>query len=132
MVANVGQDSRRSGRVPVDKLLEDLEREKSALILEKQALQIQLSDIDNWKRKEVSQILARRMEKTDTTTAMSEIAWQAKEKKSGLMKQMMAVDKRLHDIKARFARGGDVQRQDVQVLLRIEQLLIELINKVGA
>jgi len=131
VIANVGQDSRRNGRVPVDKLVEQLHREREQLIQDKKEIEFQLSEIEDWRRKETSQILMRRMDKTRSIEATTQLESQARERKAPLMKDKAAIEKRLHDIKAKFARGigGVSQREDVAVLVRIEQLLIAVLNK---
>jgi len=131
VIANVGQDSRRNGRVPVDKLVEQLHREREQLIQDKKEIEFQLSEIEDWRRKETSQILMRRMDKTRSIEATTQLESQAREKKAPLMKEKSAIEKRLHDIKSKFSRGigGVPQREEVAVLIRIEQLLIAVLNK---
>jgi chaperonin cofactor prefoldin len=131
VIANVGQDSRRNGRVPVDKLVEQLHREREQLIQDKKEIEFQLSEIEDWRRKETSQILMRRMDKTRSIEATTQLESQARERKAPLMKDKAAIEKRLHDIKSKFARGigGVSQREEVAVLVRIEQLLIAVLSK---
>lgn len=133
VLAKVGEDSRRNGRVPVDRLLENMERERETLLQEKSDIEFKLSEVEDWRCQETSRILMRRMDKTRSIEATTRLESQARDKKAPLIKEKQAVEKRLHDIKSKFRRQGhrehqDVVREDVEVLLRIEKLLIQLVN----
>lgn len=129
VIAQVGQDSRRNGRIPVDRLLENMEREREDLLQEKRDIEVKLTQVEDWKRQETSKILMRRMDKTRSIEATTRLEAQVREKKAPLIKDKQAVEKRLHDIKTKFRRQGTKPREDVEVLLRIEKLLTQLLEQ---
>jgi len=133
VVAQVGQDSRRNGRVSVDRLLENMEREREQLIQEKRDIEFKLTQVEDWKRQETSRILMKRMDKTRSIEATTRLEAEVREKKAPLIKEKQTVEKRLHDIKSKFSRTGTppqrASREDVAVLLRIEKLLMQLVAK---
>ena len=121
VIANVSQDSRRSGRVPVDRLLERLERERGELVHEKKGIEYKLREIEDWRRQETSRILGKRMDKTASIRATTSLEAEVTKRKAPLVREIQAIEQRLHDIKDR------VPKEDLApILLRIEDELIRL------
>lgn len=135
VVANVGQDSRRNGRVSPERLLDDLYREREGLILEKQNIQAELFQIESWRKQQTSHILMRRLDRTRSIEATTKLESEVSAKKAPLVRELQTIEKRLHDIKTRLSgqyRQNDQTRSDVtvSVLLRIETLLEKILAAV--
>lgn len=135
-VAMVSADSRRVGRIPVDRLLDEMKRERDQLIQEKTSIEHQLSLVEDWKRQEMSKIYLRRLSKSRSIEATTHLEVSVREKKAPLMDRKLAVEQRLRSIKSKFSRAGTAKRQepreDVVVLLRIEKMLSRLVAKLDS
>lgn len=131
--AQVGEDTRRSGRIPVDRLLHQLESERDKLLQEKRDIEVKLTQVEDWRRQETSRILMRRMDKTRSIEATTRLEAEARKKRAPLIIDKQTIEKRLHDIKTKLSRSGDKRqpREDVEILLRIEKLLILVIDKLS-
>lgn len=130
VLVDVGQYSRESGRVPVSVLQERLESERKMLVTEMQDIEARLSDIASQKADELSHIYRRRMRKSDAIAATNEVTAKFNKARSKLIRDKSGIEERLHDIKRRMSATADV-REDVKVLLRIEVLLQEILEKVS-
>lgn len=135
--AQVSEDSRRSGRFSVNRLLDDMQTERDQLINEKRIIEFKLTEIEDWKRLETSRILGKRLSKTVSIELTARLESEVRIKKSSLMQEKLAVESRLHDLKSKFSRTRrmpDIKppREDVIVLLRIEKLLMELLSRTNS
>lgn len=125
----VGQDTRRNARMSPDRLLEEMRLERESLKQEKQDVEFKLTQVEDWKREELSRILMRRMDKSRSIEATALLEAEVRKKKAPLIKEKQAIEKRLHDIKSKFIRQPPNSREELQVLLRIEKLLLELVEQ---
>lgn len=131
--AEVSQFSRDSGRVPVPVLAERDQKERERLIREKQALQVALSNIDEWRKQRAFDITRRRLPTTAAIEATQELEIQASEKRRPVAKQIAAIDERLMRLNSRkkevAQRAFDEERRVMlSVMLRVERLLETLIE----
>jgi translation initiation factor IF-2 len=131
VIARVGEDSRRMARTHVHKLMENLEREKQSLIQEKREIELKISEVQNWKSSETSKILMKRLDKTSSIELTTALESQFRAKRAPLMRDKVAIEKRLHDINTMFTNQGNKPREDVIVLLRIETLLAKILSKLS-
>lgn len=130
VIVETSQYSRQAGRVSPDVLLDRLEKERAALAEERRDIEFKLSQVEDWKRKETSKILMRKLNKTDSIRATTSLESQVREKKAPLIEEKRAIEKRLHDIKSHFkARTRSQTDENLEALLRIEKLLQQLVGQ---
>lgn len=130
VVAEVGQYSRESGRVPVHVLHERLESERQKLIGEKQQIEAELSEVSGKKADQLADLYRRRMPRSDVIAATSKIQAEFNNSRAKLIRDKSAIEERLHDIKRRLSAAADLPAE-VKVLLRIEKLLDRILDKVS-
>jgi len=131
-LAEVGEYTRTTGRVSVHKLLEQLEREREGLKNEKRNLELKLSDIESWKHDETAKLLGQRLTKTRSIEETIALESKVRRKKKPILHAKNTIEERLHDINGRLKdRQTQSTRDDVNVLLRIESLLIRMCEEIG-
>jgi hypothetical protein len=130
VVAQVGEDTRRSGRMSADRIIEKIRKEKDAIVEQLKQLEFSLSDVEDWKRRETSRVLSKRLPKSQSMTACAAIDSEARERKAPFSKERRILESRLHDINSRLATAHTRKSSEVNdTLLRIERLLVTLIRR---
>jgi hypothetical protein len=130
VIAQVGEDTRRTARFDPNRMLEHLTKEKNAVVAEMKAIDYKLSEIEDWKRRETADVLRRRLPKTESITKTASINSEARDKKADLLRARRPLEERLNDISSRLQVTHTKKHSEVNdTLLRIERLLVTLIRR---
>lgn len=123
----------------LNQLLLNWESERESCLADKQALELKLSELQSWKRAELSRILSKGLPPTRAIAATADLEVRLREQKDPLLKAKNKVETRLREVKSELAKLKQIEGQHAKpeenkndVLLRIEKLLIKLVNKLGA
>ena len=130
VVAEVSQHSRESGRIHVHELHERLVNERTKLLGEKSQIEAKLSEIESKRLDKISEVYRRKLQKSQSIAATVEIQSEFNESRAKLIRDKSAIEERLHDIKRRMSSTNNV-REDVKVLLRIESLLEQILDRLN-
>ena len=110
VVLRAGEDSRRNARIPVRQIVEKMRAERDQLIQEKRDIEYKLTQVEDWRKEETSQILGKRLNKTRSIEMTTRLEAQVREKKKPLLQEKQAIEKRMLDIKSKIGRKGTAPR----------------------
>lgn len=132
-VANVSDHSRSIARIPIGRQVEQLQSERESLSVKKRQLELALAELSGWKKGETAKLLSRNPTKDQAIEATMRFEAEVIAKRSPIVREINAIDERLLEIKRRLrvesSSGSREPREDVEILRRIEKLLIVLVER---